>query len=346
MKSGAAMNNAQGPAETVTVPAPGINKWVKPAAVVALVVLLAILPVFFSNPFLLHSVILTFIYIVAAVSLRTIIISGQFPLAHGAFMGIGAFVAAICSHHLSWPAYITIPLGAIAAGVIGVLFAYAFAHLRSIYYAMGSLFFGVAVVYIFQAGRSITGGYTGLVVAPMFHTTSKLPYYYFFLALCLLLVIALYRFEFSRIGTILKSISQSHTLASSVGINERAYRVLAVGAGCFVVGLIGACFAHYNGMATSTSFNLGATFWLTMYVLIGGFGSFAGPLIGTPILYFVPQYYFSNMRQYSPYVSAVILIVIAYVMPQGIMGLLILIKNRYLDRLIGKKKAKVTFDAA
>jgi branched-chain amino acid transport system permease protein len=340
MKGGATMTNAQ-PSRSFS----GSGKWAKPGSVALLVILLAIIPLFFTNAFLLHSIILTFVYIVAAVSLRTIIISGQFPLAHGAFMGIGAFVAGICSNHLAWPASITIPLGAIAAGTVGVLFAYSFAHLRSIYYAMGSLFFGVAVVYILQAGGDLTGGYVGLVVKPMFHTTSKIPYYYFFLGLCLLLVIALYRFEFSRIGTILKSVSQSYLLASSVGINERAYRVLAVGVGCFVVGLIGACFAHYNGMATSSSFNLGATFWLTMYVLIGGFGSFAGPLIGTPILYFIPQYYFSNMRQYSPYVSAVILIVIAYVMPQGIMGLLFLIKKRFLDRLTGKKKEKVTVNA-
>jgi branched-chain amino acid transport system permease protein len=316
------------------------NQWAKPVAVVVLVILLAIIPLFNKDAFLLHSIILTFIYIVAAASLRAIIISGQFPLAHAAFMGVGAFTAGIASRHLSLPASITVPLGAIAAGAIGVIFAYSFSHLRTIYYAMGSLFFGVAIVYILQAGGSITGGYVGIVVKPLFHTTSKIPYYYFFLGLCLLLVVALYRFEFSRIGIILKSIAQSYTLASSVGINERAYRVLAVGVGCFVVGLAGACFAHYNGMATPASFNLGATFWLTMYVLIGGFGNFAGPLIGTPILYFIPQYFFSNMRQYSPYVSAVILIVVAYVMPQGIMGLLALIKTRYLDRLIGKKKVK------
>jgi branched-chain amino acid transport system permease protein len=335
--------NVQTSMEAAARPLTGSYKWAKPAAVVVLVILLAIIPLFNKDAFLLHSIILTFIYIVAAVSLRTIIISGQFPLAHAAFMGIGAFIAGIASRQLSLPASLTIPLGAIAAGFVGVLFAYSFSHLRTIYYAMGSLFFGVAVVYILQAGGSITGGYVGIVVKPIFHTTSKIPYYYFFLGLCLLLVIALYRFEFSRIGTILKSIAQSYTLASSVGINERAYRVLAVGVGCFVVGLIGACFAHYNGMATPASFNLGATFWLTMYVLIGGFGNFAGPLIGTPILYFVPQYYFSNMRQYSPYVSAVILIVIAYVMPQGIMGLVALIKARYVDRLMRKKK--VTVDA-
>jgi ABC-type uncharacterized transport system permease subunit len=51
--------------------------------------------------------------------------------------------------------------------------------------------------------------------------------------------IALYRFEYSRIGVNLKAISQSFVVASSVGINETFYRVLAVGVGCFFVGLVG-----------------------------------------------------------------------------------------------------------
>jgi branched-chain amino acid transport system permease protein len=340
------MSDVPASSEAAVKPPAVPNKWVKPAALLVLVFILAIIPLFMTDLYLLHCIILTFIYIVAAVSLRTIIISGQFPLAHGAFMGVGAFVAGMASRHLSWSPAITIPLGAIAAGIIGILFAYVFSRLRTVYYAMGSLFFGVAVIYILQAGGNITGGYLGLTVAPIFRGTSKIPYYYFFLGLGLFSLIALYRFEFSRIGVILKSVAQSYTLASSVGINERQYRVLAVGVGCVFVGLIGAAFAHYNGIATSASFNLGATFWLMMYVLIGGFGSFAGPIIGTPILYFIPQYYFSNMRAYSPYLPAVILIVIAYFMPQGIYGLLMVIKSRYLDRLMRRNKGKVTVNAA
>ena len=77
-------------------------------------------------------------------------------------------------------------------------------------------------------------------------TGSRVPYYYFFLGLALVSIIALYRFEFSRIGTNLKAIAQSHLVASSVGINEGWYRILAVGVGCFFVGLAGAAYAHYN----------------------------------------------------------------------------------------------------
>jgi branched-chain amino acid transport system permease protein len=319
-----------------------LNKWAKPLALLGLIIILAILPLLFSSPYLLHILILTFIYTVGAVSFRTITISGQFPLAHAAFMGIGAYTAAMASHYLTWSPWITIPMGALAAGVIGVLFGYPFARLRTLYYAMGSLFFGVAITYIVQSFE-ITGGYIGLTkIQPLFSSISKVPYYYFFLVLALVCAVALYRFEFSRIGTNLKAIAQSHLLASSVGINEVRYRVLAVAVGCFFVGLVGAAFAHYNGIVTPSTFNLSATLWLAMYVMIGGMTSFAGPIIGTPILYFIPQYYFSDLKSYSPLIPAVILIVIAYLMPKGLAGLIFMLK----DKLWGRMRRKGVADAA
>jgi ABC-type branched-subunit amino acid transport system permease subunit len=79
-----------------------------------------------------------------------------------------------------------------------------------------------------------------------------------------------------------------------------------------------------------------------MYVMIGGMTSFAGPIIGTPILYFIPQYYFSDLKSYSPLIPAVILIVIAYLMPKGLAGLIFMLK----DKLWGRMRRKGVADAA
>jgi branched-chain amino acid transport system permease protein len=302
----------------------------KPAVSAGLVVIIALLPLLLRSPYFLHIMILTFIYIVAAVSLRTITISGQFPLAHGAFMGIGAYLAAMASKHLGWSPWLAIPSAAVATMFIGMLIGYPFARLRALYYAMGSLFFGIGVVYIIQAGGSWTGGYSGLSgIQPMFGA-SKMTYYYFFLGLTLVSIIALYRFEFSRIGTNLKAIAQSHLVASSVGINEAWYRILAVGVGCFFVGLAGAGYAHYTMVLSPTSFNFMATLWLVMYVLIGGINSFAGPIIGTFILILIPEF-FRDLKIYSPFISAAILLIIVYLMPQGLVSLPQMVRSWYLE---------------
>jgi branched-chain amino acid transport system permease protein len=305
------------------------EKWTKSAIYLGLVIIIAILPLFLRSPYMLHILILCFIYTIASVSLRTITISGQFPLAHGAFMGIGAYIAGLASRWLGWPPWITIPTAGLLSMGIGILIGYPFARLRALYYAMGSLFFGIGVVQIIVAGGVWTGSYSGLSGIQSFFPGPKEPYYYFFLGLALISVIALYRFEFSRIGTNLKGIAQSHMVASSVGINEGFYRILAVGVGCFFVGLAGACYAHYNQSLSPNSFNFLATLWLVMYVLIGGIDSFAGPIIGTFVLILIPEY-FRDLKTYSPFISGIILLIVVYLMPQGLIGLPQLMRSWYI----------------
>lgn len=296
------------------------STWAKLFMLAGLLAILAILPLFPGTAYRLHILILTFIYVVAAVSFRTISISGQFSISHAAFMGIGAYASGMASKWLGWSPWITIPVGGIVAMLFGMIIAYPFSRLRAMYYAMGSLFCGVAIISIISTGGSWTGGYAGLAGIPPLLTGSRIPYYYFFLGLALVSVVALYRFEFSRIGLTLKAIAQSHTVASSVGINESSYRVLAVGVGCFFVGLVGAAYGHYNMVLSPTSFNLGTTLWIIMYTLIGGIGSFAGPVIGTVVLVLIPDFA-RSLKGYLPYVSAGILLVIAYLMPEGLVGL-------------------------
>ncbi len=298
------------------------RRWLTISLCAAAVILLTLFPFLTDSPYMMHIFNLTFLYIIVSVSLRTIAVSGQFPLAHGAFMGIGAYASGMAVKWLGLSPWLTIPCGGIIASGLAMLFGYPFARLRTLYYAMGMLFLGVGVTQIISAGGILTGGYSGLTGIPPLFLGPNMAYYcyYLFLGLSVVCVLALYRFEFSRIGMNLKAIAQSHLVASSVGINEGAYRVLAVGVGSFFVGLAGALYAHYGRVLSPTSFDLTATLWLVMYVLIGGIGSFVGPIIGTAILVLIPEF-FRSLKMYSPYISAGILLIVVYLMPGGLASL-------------------------
>jgi branched-chain amino acid transport system permease protein len=299
-----------------------MRKLAKPASYVGPVIILALLPLFIESPYWIHIFILTFVYVIATVSLRAITISGEFPLAHGAFMGIGAYVSAVPAKWLGWPIWLTLPMGGLTAMVVGVLVGYPFARLRALYYAMVSLFFGIGILQVFFVFQRWTGAYHGLTNIPLLfpNTASKVPYYYFFLGLSAVCLLALYRFEHCRIGVSLKAIAQSHIVASSVGINEARYRVLALGVGCFFVGIAGAAYGHYNSTLSYTSFDMLATMWLFIYVLIGGIDSFFGPILGTALLFIVPEL-FRVMKGFVPYISAGILLIVAYARPEGLVSL-------------------------
>jgi ABC-type branched-subunit amino acid transport system permease subunit len=312
------------------------NKLIQFAIFGLVIIILGVLPLFSPSTYLLHVFILTFIYVVATVSLRFVTISGQYPLAHGAFMAIGAYVSACTAKLLGWPIWLSIPLGGIVAMVIGAFIAYPFARLRAFYYAMVSLFFGIGVIQVIYVLTKWTSGAGGLVNIPhLLPTTDKVPYYYFILGFMVICLIALWRFEFSRIGVTLKAIAQSHMVASSVCISEVWYRVLALAIGCFFVGVTGAIYGHYNFTLSPTSFDLMASLWLFIYALIGGIGSFSGPIIGTALLVITPLL-LSSLKQFIPFITAGILLIVFYVMRDGLVGIPKLIMSRFGRPRTGK----------
>ncbi len=300
-------------------------------------VFLGIIPVVGASDYLLHILILCYIYAIASLSLRTIMISGQMPLGHAAFMGIGAYISGMLAIHLGLRPWATIPIAVIGTATVGIIICFPFARLRALYYSMGSLFFGVAVMNVVKAGGSWTGGYNGLAGIPRLFSDNKQTWYYVILALLVLSAVALYRFEFSRIGVCLKAMSQSHVVASSVGINEGAYRILAVAVGSLFVGMAGAFYAHYNGMVSTSSFELGATLTLVMSVLVGGANLFIGPILGALALYLLPEV-FRQTGAYSPLIPAGLTLIVVYLYPRGIAGALGAVGKALRGKRLGRAK--------
>jgi branched-chain amino acid transport system permease protein len=296
------------------------GKMVKPSIWAGLLIILLLLPLFVKSPYLIHIINLTFIYILVTVSFRAILTSGQLPLAHAGFMGIGAYVSAIAAKWLGLTPWLSIPLGALVAMGVGILIGYPFARLRAVYYAMISLFFGMLIVSAVKAFARWTGGAAGLTGIPPLLGFSKVPYYYFFLGLTTVALLILYRLESSRPGLNWKAIAQSHMVAASVGINEARYRIIASAIGCLFAGLAGATYAHYNTVIGTSSFSFMATIMLLIYVVVGGVGNFSGPIVGVFLLMTVPEL-LRGFREYVPYISAAIVLLVVYLMPKGVTGL-------------------------
>jgi branched-chain amino acid transport system permease protein len=306
----------------------------------ALICFLALLPAFAKSPYTLHILILTLIYMVAAASMRFIMTSGQIPLAHGAFMGLGAYVSGVLSKNVGLSPWLTLIAAALVAMGIGMAISFPFARLKTFYYSMISLFFGVGLLQTIESFGKLTGGLSGITAIPtLFSGASKVPFYYTFLALTLISLIVLYRLEVSRTGRNLKAIEQSYLVAGSVGINEVKYRVLAVAVGCFFAGLAGGMYATYNVTLSPSSFDMAATLWLIIYVTIGGMGNFAGPIIGTALLFLLPQYY-RGLKQYTPFISAAILFLVLFTFRDGLVS----VPGLVASFLKNRKKGKVQSD--
>jgi branched-chain amino acid transport system permease protein len=295
------------------------NNRVRALGITGLIVVLFLGPLFLEN-YYLHLAVLVFIYVILTSSLRTIYISGQMSLGHAAFMAIGAYTSAMLAKHLGWTPWCTMPLGGVFASIGGVLIGFPFSRLRAIYFSMASLFFGIMVTTLVGLAPELTGHYTGLQRIPLLFGFTKVPYYYFFLIVTLLTLVILYSIEHSRIGMTFKSVSQSHLAASSRGINEAGVRILALGIGTFFAGVAGAGYAHYAGFIAPATFGVMPSIFLVVYLLAGGKGSFAGPIVGAAILYLLP-FVMREFQGYAPFFQAGVLIAVIFVIPEGMISL-------------------------
>lgn len=295
------------------------NKTVKWGLTIGLIILLFFAPLYF-RAYYLHLAILVLVYIILTSSLRTIYISGQLSLGHAAFMGIGAYTSAILAKHVGWTPWVTIPIGALSAMIVGFLIGFPFSRLRAIYFSMASLFFGIMITALTGIVPTLTGYLGGMPGIPRLLGYSKIQNYYYFLIVALLSLVVLYRIEHSRIGLTLMSVAQSHLAASSRGIDEARARIRALTIGCFFAGLAGASYAHYNTFIAPSNFSMMPSIFLVVYLLVGGKGSFAGPVVGAGVLYLIP-YVMGGLKGYTPFVLAGVLAVIIFLIPKGLVSL-------------------------
>ncbi len=289
----------------------------------------------------MHIMIGVFIWIIVANSLRVLDLSGQGSIGHAAFMAIGAYTSGILAKYLDWNPWLTMLIGIIVTLIVAFLVAIPFTRVRGIYFTMVSLFFGIGVLAINQVFNKYTGGYSGIGSIPLLFGYNKVPYYYFNLALMLICLGIMYRLEHSRIGLTWKAVRQSHQVASSIGINEAWQRILCFGVSCTFAGIAGVAYAHYFALLTQETFSFNTSINVFVYMTVGGTGYFAGPILGTSALIIIPEI-FRDLKEYVPFIFAGILVVVLFLMPQGLAGLPDQIKHA-LER---RSKAKTSASEA
>ena len=289
-----------------------------------LLLIFLLLPLALNTSYWIGVLIMVLYKVVGSVSLRTISLSGTLTFAHGAFIALGAYCGGILAKSLALPPVVTILAGGLFAMVVSVITGLPFVRLKGMYYSMASMFMGVTVAYIIKAMK-ITGGYHGLTRIPKL-LQNDIACYYVFLAITVVLLVVLYRFEFSRIGTTLRALSQSQDVASSIGINATFYRLLAVGMGSFCAGIVGAAYGLYSTVLSPTNYDMTFSLWLLMYMLIGGEDYFIGPIIGAIIFVLIPELG-RDLSAYAPFLTGACTLLVAYLLPGGLAGIPALIRK-------------------
>lgn len=276
------------------------------------------------------------VYAILAVSLNlTVGILGELSLGHAGFMCAGAFASAFfssCFKESTMPSLVrfilAILIGAVCAGIFGILIGIPVLRLKGDYLAIVTLAFGEIIknlANIIYVGRDETGFHIsftnsldlnlseqGTVIINGAQGITGTPNDSNFTIGIILLLITLaivLNLANSRDGRAIMSIRDNTIAAESVGINITKYKIMAFSISAALAGVAGALYSHNLSILSATSKNFGynMSIMILVYVVLGGIGSTRGALIASVVLTLLPEL-LRGLNDYRMLIYAVVLI--------------------------------------
>ncbi len=221
----------------------------------------------------------------------------------GIHVGVSDFVQNLPGIHLN---FILILLAAIiVTAVAGALIGLPTLRLRGDYIAIVTLAFGEIIgrfaqngdevkigEYAFSNGRQAISP-TDQINLPFFGELDSLttirPYYYFVLALVVVVLFVNFRLRDSRLGRAWIAIREDEVAASSMGIPLVKTKLLAYAVGAAFGGMSGAFLGSFLQSVNGNQFQFGFSIFILSMVILGGLGSIYGVVLGAIALTFVDR---------------------------------------------------------
>ncbi|MBS0598210.1 MAG: branched-chain amino acid ABC transporter permease [Proteobacteria bacterium] len=253
---------------------------------------------------------------------------GMLSLGHAALFGGGAYAAGILAVHAQWPWWAALASGALAGLVIGIVFAYLSLRVRGIYFAMITLALAQCVFFFAYRTSVWTGGDNGLRGVPPISLnidriqvsgSDPLTKYYLtfvIVAIALALLRAMLQTPFGRS---LSMVRQNELRASACGVPVLRVRQLAFAVSGLLSGLAGALYAFHIGTVPLETLSVGLSGQVVMMVLLGGMGTFVGPVIGA-ILFLGAEHFLSDLTTHWQMVTGLLFMLLVLFFSKGIWG--------------------------
>ncbi|MBM4326399.1 MAG: branched-chain amino acid ABC transporter permease [Deltaproteobacteria bacterium] len=294
----------------------------KPLTVVGIVVLalFAAFPLFLGQ-YWLHTAIVGLFYVMMASSWNLLAgYTGQVSFAHAAFAGVGAYTSGILAAKAGLPPLLGLPIGIAVAAVLGLALGSLCIRMGGIYLSLTTLGFSEILRIIVTNEYEITRGTMGLKTPPLFGEYSKTVSFYVLLAAALLILWLIRRILNSDLGASFRAVQNDETAAASLGIPVVRVRILAFVIAGAMAGFAGSLYGHYLMLITPHILSLDLMFLVLAMTVIGGMGTFIGPIVGALFLETLSEY----IRVYGEYhilIFGLVALAVARFAPQGLVGL-------------------------
>jgi branched-chain amino acid transport system permease protein len=218
--------------------------------------------------------------------------AGQISLGHAAFFGIGAYTSAMLYAEAGFPFWISVPLAAVVAGIVGALLGIPCLRVRDDFLAITTMGINFVVEAIFLYIPFFGGamGIGGINLPKWFGREMTKPEYFFLILVVFVLLLLLDRqLGRSWIGLAWASIREDEQAAGAMGVDVVRFKVLAFILGSAIAGLAGGFYAHFLTFIMPQNFGFGQSIVILSMVVFGGIGTRWGPIVGAVILGILPE---------------------------------------------------------
>lgn len=296
------------------------SKWFGPSIVIFLVLL--ILPSFIPR-FYTYILALIFVTSLLAMSLNLVVgHGGLFQFHHGVFYGVGAYTVALMLKKTSLPMWAGFIAGPIVAAMIGLIIGWLCVRLSRLYFGMLQISLGSLIWVIVFRWYSFTGGDDGIFGIPMpsLLSSSKNSYYFILiiLAICLILMYMILKSPF---GSTLQAIRDNPQRCEAIGINVRRHQLIAIVIATFFAGIAGVLFVVLERSVFTDLLFWTLSLEIFIMCLLGGWFTFAGPILGAAIMVAL-RTFVGIFTEYWTLILGIMLILIIFFLPEGVMGYL------------------------
>lgn len=287
--------------------------------------LLALVPWVTGSAFHFHIGIMVCLAAMATAGLATIAWVGQLSLAHGAFVGIGAYASVIMITKMGLPFVLALPMAAAITGGIAFAIGTPLLRLRGVYFVLITFALNELFRLVMLEFPSVSGGSSGIAGIPKIslfglRLTAQSDVYVFALMMLAMIFALLFVIRRAPLGRRFAAVEENYDLAESSGIPAARTQNLAFALGSGIAGFTGAIMAHYIGFISPESFAFQLSVSYVIILVAGGRLLLAGPLVGAIILTPLPEF-LRGAQEYQHIIYGVVLILILRFLPGGLTSL-------------------------
>ena len=307
------------------------------ATALLVVAVLVAIPFMVDSRYLLGQVILALFYATIASQWNLLFgFAGIFSLAQMAIFGFGGYATAMLCVYFGWSVWPALPVGALAAVAFSLLIGLACLRLAGVYVALLTLAIAQALYLLIvtdtecfrmvgSACRQFSGGAVGFArfgdfgTRAMFRAKWLVGNYVIVSILFAFTMICTYGIVKSPIGLAFRALKDNPGYAVARGVNRFQAQLLVFGVSAFFTGLAGGLYAAHFQAISPGILSLAQLLFIIAATVVGGLGTFWGPLVGTVVLMVADE----AMRETGEYRTlglGLIITAAIILMPNGLIG--------------------------